>query len=397
MAKIVDILMPTDNQEGTTSMIGQWLKKPGDKVKQHEPILEISTDKATVEVPSPETGVLREVLKNPNDKVEPGMLLGRIEVLASSDSSTTSLSSGEAPNRSISETTAADTSKLAPAVRRLLEEHGLNPAIIPASGRSGRITHQDVLDYLAKSKASTGSGMSSSQIPSHFVPHDAMRIRIAEHMAESMRIAPHVTSIFECDLSNVVSMREKHKSEFETKGVKLTYTAFFVAAAVKALKTVPEVNSRWHADKLEIFEDINIGVGTALDDKGLVVPVVHRAQTLDLFGIAQKLHQLTEKARAGKIEPNDVKNGTFTISNHGVSGSLVATPIIINQPQTAILGIGKLEKRPKVITSSGRDELQIRPTAYVTLTIDHRALDAFQTNRFLSVFVEALEVFETIS
>jgi 2-oxoglutarate dehydrogenase E2 component (dihydrolipoamide succinyltransferase) len=157
------------------------------------------------------------------------------------------------------------------------------------------------------------------------------------------------------------------------------------------MRAVPAVNSRWHADALELFDDINIGIGTALGDKGLVVPVVHRAQALSLHGIAARLQEATAAARAGKLSPADVQGGTFTISNHGVSGSLLAAPIIINQPQTAILGVGRVEKRVVVREVGGSDAMLIRPMAYVSLTIDHRALDGHQTNAWLTRFVEILE------
>jgi 2-oxoglutarate dehydrogenase E2 component (dihydrolipoamide succinyltransferase) len=225
--------------------------------------------------------------------------------------------------------------------------------------------------------------------PSKRVPHTPTRRRIAQHMVESMlKTAPHVTAVFDADLSAVIAHREQHKQAFEQMGFKLTYTAYFVAAAVKALQAVPEVNSRWHDDALELFEDCNIGVATAAAG-GLVVPVIQQAQKLDLLGIAQHLQELTTRARNGKLEPADLRGGTFTITNHGVSGSLIATPII-NQPQSAILGIGKVEKRIMVIEEGGKDSMQIRPMAYVTLTIDHRALDGFQANAFLGKFVEAL-------
>jgi len=151
------------------------------------------------------------------------------------------------------------------------------------------------------------------------------------------------------------------------------------------------VNARWHEDSLEIYEDINIGVGTALEDRGLIVPVIRRAQLLDLFGIATRLDTLTRKAREGALAPEDVRCGTFTISNHGVGGSLIAAPIVINQPQVAILGVGRVQKRAVVVEEGGQDRIVVRPMAYVTLSIDHRALDAFQTNRFLTALVEALE------
>ena len=170
--------------------------------------------------------------------------------------------------------------------------------------------------------------------------------------------------------------------------MRITYTAYFVRATVSALQAVPEVNSRWHEDGLELFEDCNIGVAVALRGGGLIVPVVQRAQDLDLIETARRVQDLTARAREGKLEPREVQGGTFTISNHGVSGSLLAAPVVINQPQVAVLGIGKLEPRPRV-TAGG--SIEARPMAYVTLTIDHRALDGFQANAFLSRWVEAIE------
>jgi len=167
-----------------------------------------------------------------------------------------------------------------------------------------------------------------------------------------------------------------------------TFTAYFVQATVAALRAVPEVNSRWHDQALELFEDCNIGIGTALKDGGLIVPVIQRAETLNLVETAGRLADLTARARSGGLTPKDVQGGTFTISNHGVSGSLVATPIIINQPQSAILGIGKLEKRAVVVEG---DRIVAKPKIYVTLTIDHRVLDGFQANAFLTKWVETIE------
>ncbi len=223
------------------------------------------------------------------------------------------------------------------------------------------------------------------------IPHDTMRRRIAEHMAESVRTAPHVTAVFEADFTAITAHREAHKAAFAAEGANLTYTAYFIAAAAQAMTVAPAVNGRRCDDFVEISEDVNIGVGTALGEKGLIVPVIHRAQALSLFAIAKRLTELTEKARSGKLAPADVRDGTFSISNHGVSGSLLASPIIINQPQSAILGIGKLEKRAVVRETDGAEAIVARPMAYVTLTIDHRVIDAFQTNAWLSRFVEILQ------
>jgi 2-oxoglutarate dehydrogenase E2 component (dihydrolipoamide succinyltransferase) len=210
-------------------------------------------------------------------------------------------------------------------------------------------------------------------------------------MQRSLSEAPHVTAVFEADFSAIVAHRDAHKAAFAKKGVKLTYTAYLVAAAAEAMKVAPAINSRWHADRLELFDDINIGVGTALGSKGLIVPVLRKVQQLSLKGVAAGLDELIEKARAETLTPADIKGGTFTISNHGVSGSLFAAPIIINQPQSAILGVGKLEKRVVVREIGGVDAIQIRPMAYVSLTIDHRVVDGHQTNGWLSRFVEILE------
>jgi len=274
-------------------------------------------------------------------------------------------------------------------VRRLLKDNNLDPTSITGTGRGGLITHDDVMKVVA----SRSSGGKRAAIPSHSVPHSQMRRSIAQHMSQIMSVAPHVTSIFDADLSAVIKHRDANKADFESRGSKLTYTAYFVSAAVAALQAVPEANSRWHDDNLEIFDDINIGVATALPNGGLIVPVIKKAQDLDLFTISQRLGDLTDRARSGSLDPKDVQNGTFTISNHGVSGSLVAAPIVINQPQSAILGVGKLERRVVVESANGKDEMVIRPMCYVSLTIDHRVLDGFQANQFLTRFVGALGSF----
>jgi 2-oxoglutarate dehydrogenase E2 component (dihydrolipoamide succinyltransferase) len=194
--------------------------------------------------------------------------------------------------------------------------------------------------------------------------------------------------VFEADLSAILAHRAAQQSAAEARGIKLTLTAYLVRASVEALRAVPEVNSRWHEDALELFEDCNIGVAVALERAGLIVPVIRRAQDLDLLATAKALHDLTTRARAGSLMPKEVQAGTFTISNHGVSGSLLAAPVVINQPQSAILGVGKLEQRA-VVAADGR--IVARPMAYVTLTVDHRALDGFQANAFLTRWVEAIQ------
>jgi 2-oxoglutarate dehydrogenase E2 component (dihydrolipoamide succinyltransferase) len=218
-----------------------------------------------------------------------------------------------------------------------------------------------------------------------------MRKSIAAHMARSVQAAPHVTAVFEADFSAIAAHRAMQKAAYEEAGAPLTYSSYIVRAAAVAMAASPNVNARWHDDFLEVFTDVNIGMGVALGDKGLIVPVIHGAQTLSLRETAARLADLTERARSNQLKPADVQGGTFTISNHGVSGSLLATPIIINQPQSAILGVGKLEKRVVVRGVNGVDAIQVRPMAYVSLTIDHRVLDGHQTNAWLTYFVKTLE------
>lgn len=378
MADLTDILLPADQAEGTTNVVGKWFRAVGDAVAAHDPLLEITTDKVTVEVAAPAAGVLVEILKQEGEEVAPGEVLGRIGAgTASSTSAPTPTATPAAP----AQAAATETTELAPAVRRLLKEHGLDAAAITGTGRGGRITVEDVERHLAGGLAA-GTGIASRRIP-----HTAMRRSIAEHMVRSMATAPHVTSVFEVDLGAVAAHREAQKADVAARGARLTYTPYFIRATVEAIRAVPEANSRWHDDALELFEPMHIGIATALGTGGLIVPVLRDAQALDLEATARGVQDLTERARAGALVPHDVQGGTFTISNHGVSGSLVAAPIIINQPQVAILGVGKLE--PRTVVRDG--QVVVRPMAYVTLTIDHRVLDGFSANAFLNRWVETLE------
>jgi len=390
MPDFVDIVMPPSEEAAEAQVIG-WMKQPGDAVEMHEPVLEVSTDKVTMEVSAPASGTLTEILAADNATIHAGDILGRIATGprangAVGEPEREREAPAPPPNSELPEPTGA-RQRISPLVKRMLREHDLTPAHISGTGRGGRITRRDVEAFLSRPSQPVAGGPR----PSRMIPHTPMRRRIADHMVESMlRTAPHVTAVFDADMTGVVDHRAEHKQAFADRGVKLTYTAYLVEAAVQALQAVPEVNSRWHDDALEVFDDVNLGVATALGRDGLIVPVIHRAQLLGLFGIASRLQELTEKARTGQLVPEEVQGGTFTLTNHGVSGSLIATPII-NQPQSAILGVGKMEKRIVVVEEKGRDTIQIAPRAYVTLTIDHRALDGFTANAFLSKFVEILE------
>ncbi|MEK7381231.1 MAG: 2-oxo acid dehydrogenase subunit E2 [Gemmatimonadota bacterium] len=388
MADLVDVRLPAEQAEGTESVVAVWFKAVGESVVENEPLVEISTDKVTVEIAAPASGVLHEILKQEGEQIELGEVIGRIATGVTAGAAPVAASPAPAPSRPAPATTGrADEDRspeLTPAVRRLLKQHGLSASSITGTGTGGRISAQDVEAYLADGSP---AGPGATGIPSRRVPHSQMRKSIAHHLAESVRAAPHVTTVFEVDLTAVKTDRGRRKAEFEKQGVRLTYTAYFVRATVEAIKVVPETNARWHPDALEIWQEMNIGIGTALEAGGLIVPVLRKAEDLDLLGIARAVADLAERARTGALSPADVQGGTFTISNHGVSGSMVATPIIINQPQSAILGVGKLEDRAVV-----RDgQVVVRPMAYVTLTIDHRVLDGFSANAFLTRWVEVLE------
>jgi len=401
---MTDVIAP-ENQEGTKATVLRWCKAQGDPIRKDEPLLELETDKVTVEISAPASGELAEILKQPNEEVQPGQVLARLRLMdeqePASEPARAPAASRPAPQEE------AARQPLSPAVRRLLEEHALSASDIAGSGRNGRITAQDVARYLGEMSGKSASAKPDSSARSAAaariesrvasdarstrVVHTAIRRRIAEHMAKSVAEAPHVTTLFEADLTRVQAHRARHAAQYERQGTRLTYTAYFVAACARALIAHPQVNATFHEDALELHADANIGVGTALGNEGLIVPVIHGAQNLSLLDIAQRLEQLVSAARAGKLAPQEVRGGTFTLSNHGTSGSLLAAPIVINQPQVAILGVGKIERRVCVVAASGMEAVGIRTMCYLTLTLDHRALDAFQANAFLEHVVNTLE------
>jgi 2-oxoglutarate dehydrogenase E2 component (dihydrolipoamide succinyltransferase) len=422
MAALIEVCAPAEESEGTRSRVLRWLKAPGDRVLRNEPLIELETDKVTVEIPAPADGVLREIHKQEQDEVAPGELLGSIDAAADADGAsvatvvrTAAPPAGPAP-RAAGPARAADPGSgaagaglMSPAVRRLLAEHRVSPHELRGSGAGGRVTAEDVLAHVAARATSATAGASPAagagrtaaenaalpgESPVRRVAHSAVRRRIADHMVASVRTAPHVTTVFEADLGAVLAHRERHRAGFAAGGAQLTLTAYFVAACVDAICEVPETNARWTDEALELYERIDIGIATALPDKGLVVPVIRDVAALSLEGIAQRLADLTARARDDKLTPADVRGGTFTISNHGVSGSLLAAPIVINQPQSAILGVGRLEQRAVVVETDGVASVAIRPRCYVTLTIDHRVMDGHRANLFLSVFVRRLETWQ---
>ena len=384
LATTIDVRMPAEEREGTAAAVGKWLKQQGDAVQEHEPLLEINTDKVTMEIPSPASGILAEVCRQEGDAVQPGDLLSRIGVGAALKSSTGPIMQADPQRVALPYQSANSDEGLSPAVRRLLREHGFNAVEVPKATRGQRLTIGDVEAYLG----SRSAGPEAAKRTGRRLPHTPMRKAIAAHMLRSVQTAPHVTSVFEADLSAVLRDREERKQHGK---IPPSITAYLIRAAVASIRHVPEVNSTWHEGHLEIFDWINFGVGTALDTGGLVVPVIRDVHAMSLEEVSDSLRALTDKARAGKLTQADMEDGTFTLSNHGVSGSLLAAPIILPYGQAAILGAGKLQKRVIVCETGGRELFRVRPMMYVTLTVDHRILDGQQTNGFLAKFVQELE------
>lgn len=398
---MVEVRVP-DEQEGTKAVVRAWLKHVGDEVAENDPLVELETDKVTQEVPAPASGILAEIILGTDSEALPGALLARIETSAgpiSRDSAAPAeaLSTNEHRGSPSALRTREESSvvldretRLSPSVRRACLQNGIDPSKIHGTGRNGRVTREDVDRAVAEATVVTVGEAATAQ-PRQFnpqdIPHDRMRLAIAENMTRALAEQPHVTAVFEADFSAVA----QHKAAMADRGVKLSYTAYLVKAAASAMAAAPAINGRWEEDRIAVSRSIDIGVGTALGDKGLVVPVVKDAGKLSLEQIGEKLDDLTRRAREGRLERSDVSGGSFTISNHGVSGTLLAAPVILHQGQAAILGVGKLEKRVIVREIAGQDAILIRPMAYVTLTIDHRVVDGHQTNAWLTRFVEIIE------
>ena len=394
---MIEVRVP-DEQEGTKAVVRAWLKQIGDAVAENDPLVELETDKVTQEVPAPAAGVLAEIVLDTDAEAVPGALLGRIETNQAVRPERSAkrevegrmtASMEQRPSTSLRTNEDIET-HLSPSVRRACLQNGVDPTRIQGTGRNGRVTREDV-DRAMSSATVVSVGEPATAHPRQFsaqdIPHDRMRLSIAENMVRGVSEAPHVTALFEADFSAIAG----HKAAMAAKGVKLSYTAYIVKAAAESMAVAPAINGRWEKDRIAVSPTIDIGVGTALGEKGLVVPVVKDAGSLTLEQVGARLDDLTRRARDGKLERSDVSGGSFTISNHGVSGSLLAAPIILHQGQAAILGVGKLQKRVVVREMGGQDAILVRPMAYVTLTIDHRVVDGHQTNAWLTRFVDLIE------
>ena len=421
-----DIRMPQLGESVTEGTVGRWLKQPGERVEKYEALLEVVTDKVDTEVPAPVSGIVREIVVIEGTTVRVGTLLavlddendglGDTETRGHGD--TEIGGHGDRGQMMISPAPGLPVSPshtfISPVVARLAAEHHLDLVTISGSGQGGRVTKQDVLRYLDEGRRTTENREprtknqeprsdtapvvpSAASTPVAFeLPDDAeiitlspMRRAIAEHMLRSRQTAPHVTTVFEVDVSRIVAHRERRQTDFARQGIKLTYTPYFVQAAAAGLQALPLINGSYADSGIIMHQRINIGVAVALED-GLIVPVIRDADEKNLLGLARAVNDLSTRARARRLKPDETWGGTFTITNHGVGGSLFATPII-NQPQSAILGIGAIQKRAVVLSHDGVDAIAIRPMCYLSLTIDHRLLDGAIADQFLTVIKKFLE------
>jgi 2-oxoglutarate dehydrogenase E2 component (dihydrolipoamide succinyltransferase) len=404
-----NVIMPQLGESVFEGTLSKWLKQEGEAVKEFDPLVEVNTDKVDTEIPAPASGVLLKRLVTEGTVVKVGTVLaviGQAGEAVSAGGAAGAIPSA-APARAAATPAApspavaaalptgrGDLGFISPVVAKMAEENQIDLRQVRGTGQGGRITKQDVLAYLAAPK-SAGAAPAPAPLPARapaaeikpgdVLPVVGMRKSIAEHMVLSERTAPHVTTVFEVDMSKAAAHREANKAMFARDGVNLTYTAYFVAAAAAGLKAVPLVNSQWADDKILLKRECHIGVAVALDE-GLIVPVIKNAEDKSLLRLAREVNDLAQRARGKALKPDEVTGGTFTITNHGVSGSLFATPII-SQPQTGILGVGQLQKRAVVIN----DAIAIRPMVYLSLTFDHRVLDGAVADHFLAAVKQTLE------
>jgi 2-oxoglutarate dehydrogenase E2 component (dihydrolipoamide succinyltransferase) len=441
----VDVIMPQMGESIFEGTITKWLKKAGDKIERDEPLFEISTDKVDAEIPSPSAGVLKEIKVGEGQTVPIQTVVAVIE--AGADGASTAApaaapakptsaapppppaakSAAPSPAPSAQQQAAASSGekvRSSPLVRKIARENNIDVSQVPGTGAGGRVSKSDILSAVqgGGAPAATASSAPSSATPAapparsagvppaaggasasavlenavprekmyfgHYEvqPMSVMRQRIAEHMVLSKHVSPHVYSVDEADMTAIATLRAKMKNKFEeTTGTKLTFMPFFVRAAVEALRAFPTVNASVDGTNIILHEECNIGIAVALD-WGLIVPVIKNAEEKNFLGIARTMNDLAERARAKKLKPEEVAEGTFAITNPGVFGGLFGLPVI-NQPNVAILGLGTIEKRPVVID----DAIAIRSMVYLTLSYDHRVVDGAVAHQFMAKLKHTLE------
>jgi len=396
--------------EGT---ITKWLKKPGDKVQRDEPLFEISTDKVDAEIPAPASGILQEIKVSEGNTVQVNTVVGVIGDGSGASAPAPAKPAAPAPASAKKEAPAPPPAPAAsashdeedsdvrssPLVRKLAREHNVDLAKVSGTGTGGRVTKQDVLDFVehrtaapvAAPAARQASAPAPAVIPGDLVPMSQMRKIIAQRMIESRRTSAHVHCMFEVDMSRIVNLRNKLKNGFEQRyGARLTFMPFFVRAAIIALQQYPIVNSSLEADSVRYHKHVNAGIAVALD-WGLIVPVLKNADELNFLGLQRGITDLGERARSKKLTPADVEGSTFTITNPGQFGAVFGLPII-NQPNAAIMGVGGITKQPMVITDKdGADSIAIRSVVHLTLGYDHRIVDGAVADQFMAVLKKTLE------
>jgi pyruvate/2-oxoglutarate dehydrogenase complex dihydrolipoamide acyltransferase (E2) component len=425
---LVDVVMPKMGESIQEGKILRWMKKPGDKIELDESILEISTDKVDSEIPSPAAGFLSEIVVPEGETVEVGTVIAVVATDKASlnvdESSARVQSAAKAvlttpvsePVVSSEQQTASRTQKkdggrcYSPLVRMMAKREGVALEELDQIGGSGigrRVTKNDLLEYLQRrvpKPAPTAPSLQRVDIRElqkkyppplyEVVQMDNVQMKMAEHMVRSAHTSPHVEAVSECDVSQIVDFRSKNAERFEKQeGFKFTYTPFFVDAAVRALQDFPIVNSSIEGDKIILKKSVNFGMAVA-SPTGLIVPVIKSAEKMNFLELARSINDIAVRTRSKRLHPDEVLGGTFTITNYGVFGNIIGTPII-NQPQVAILGIGAVKKRPVVVADAeGNDMIAIRSIAYLTLAFDHRLIDGAIGGQFLAKVVANLEQFD---
>lgn len=396
------VLVPRLGEGVDEVTVTKWLKQEGDTINELEPLLEVNTDKVDTEIPAPVSGTVLKIVAQEGVPAKVGEVLAFIgkpgESIESAKSVEVSAESKVKSQKLEPQPTTLDLRPstelgfISPVVAKIAAEHGVNLSQITGTGLNGRITKNDVLNFvesgaqrremLTPRPTSTVTPIQGDQLFKHTV----IRKQIAEHMVMSKHTSPHVLTVMEADLSRVAKHRAENKATFERDGVKLTFTAYFMMAIVAGLRAYPNTNSSWTDEGILVHKAINIGMATSLGEEGLIVPVIKGADNLSLLAMARTVNDLANRARSKKLHPDDVKGGTFTLTNHGISGSLFALPII-NQPQCGILGVGAMQKRVVVID----DAIAIRPMVYLSFVFDHRILDGASADWFLMKVKETLE------
>ena len=402
------VLVPLLGEGVEEVTVIKWLKKEGDSVNELEPLLEVNTDKVDTEIPAPASGTVLKIVAEEGAPAKVGEILAFIgkpgEAVDTASVSSTpakaeSKVEGETSKPAQPETlgvrpsTPKDLGFISPVVAKIAAEHGVNLQEVAGTGLNGRITKNDVLSYVERQTSNVKrQDIQRSTINiqpvvgDQLIKHTTIRKQIAEHMVMSKHTSPHVLTVMEADMSRVAKHRAANKEVFARDGVNLTFTAYFMMAIVAGLKSYPQVNSSWSDEGLLVHKAVNIGMATSLGEDGLIVPVIKSADNLSLLAMARSVNDLANRARTKKLQPDDVKGGTFTLTNHGVSGSLFAFPVI-NQPQCGILGVGAMQKRVVVID----DAIAIRPMVYMSFVFDHRILDGASADWFLAKVKETLE------